>query len=259
MYGELVSIITPTWNSYPLIIKAIKSVQSQTYKNWELLIQDDFSSDETKQYVCELASQDSRIKYECNLSNSGAAVTRNNAIRRASGRYIAFLDSDDMWYPTKLERQLLFMAENNYAFSYTNYLEISEEGFPLGRMVTGPQIVTKNKMYAYCWPGCLTVMYDVSIVGLVQIEDIRKNNDYALWLKVCQKSSCYLLDECLAVYRKGRIGSISTQSFFTLVSWHYKLFREVEGMSRHSAMFHTILNLVCGFYKKIVFVKRIND
>lgn len=250
------SIITPAWNSYPLIIDTIQSVLNQTYQNWELLIQDDCSSDDTKEYVCALAAHDSRIKYECNKTNSGAAVTRNNALRRAKGRYVAFLDSDDLWYPTKLEKQVLFMAENWYAFSYTNYIEINEKGNPIGKMVTGPHKISKNKMFAYCWPGCLTVMYDASVIGQVQIGDIKKNNDYALWLKVCKIASCFLLDECLAKYRKGRVGSISTQSWMTLLSWHYKLFREEEGMSWFSASFHTGLNVINGLYKKAVYVKK---
>ena len=116
-YG-LVSIITPTWACADFIAETIKSIQAQTYQNWELLIQDDCSKDNTLEVVKPFMEADKRIKYECNPENSGAAITRNNALRRAKGRWIAFLDSDDLWLPEKLEHQLKFMVENGYAFSY---------------------------------------------------------------------------------------------------------------------------------------------
>ena len=126
-YG-LVSIITPSWACGKFIGETIKSVQAQTYQNWELLVQDDCSTDNTREVVAGLAQNDSRIIYECNPVNSGAAITRNYALRRASGRWIAFLDSDDLWLPEKLERQLGFMVKNGYHFSYTCYEEIDEKG-----------------------------------------------------------------------------------------------------------------------------------
>lgn len=135
-YG-LVSIITPTWNCAAFICNTIKSVQAQTYTNWELLIQDDCSTDGTDKVIAPLEDEDIRIKYEANLQNSGAAITRNNALKRAKGRWIAFLDSDDMWMPEKLERQLRFMVENDYAFTYHEYVEITEEGKELGVYVSG--------------------------------------------------------------------------------------------------------------------------
>mgnify|MGYP000627539246 FL=1 len=109
-YG-LVSIITTTWGCAKFIGETIKSIQAQTYQNWELLIQDDCSIDNTDKVVETYAEADLRIKYECNLKNSGAAITRNNALRRAKGRWIAFLDADDLWLPEKLEHQLTFMVK----------------------------------------------------------------------------------------------------------------------------------------------------
>ena len=146
------------------------------------------------------------------------------------------------------------MKENGYRFSYTNYSEIDEASNPLGRIVTGPKKISKTGMYNYCWPGCLTVMYDADAVGLVQIADIKKNNDYAMWLKVCKKADCYLLNEDLASYRK-RSGSISNHSYKALIKWHYKLFREAEGKNTVSSFVHTCRNLVFGVYKKIHYVK----
>lgn len=253
-YG-LISIITPSWNCAPYIEETIRSIQSQTYSHWELLFQDDCSTDKTKEIVAQFAAKDSRIKYECNLQNSGAAITRNNALKRAKGKWIAFLDSDDLWMPNKLEKQVKFMMENHYDFSYTNYCEINEQSEDTGILISGPKRVTKAGMYSFCWPGCLTVMYNRDKVGLIQIADIKKNNDYAMWLKVCRKADCYLLDECLAKYRRGRTGSISTHGYTTLIKWHYKLFRVAEGMNPIPSFFITCINLACGLYKKIIFVK----
>ncbi|MGN0282432.1 MAG: glycosyltransferase family 2 protein [Prevotella sp.] len=259
-YG-LVSIITPTWACAPFISETINSVLSQTYKNWELLIQDDCSTDNTKEVVEEFIAENpeirSKIKYECNQKNSGAAITRNNALRRAKGRWIAFLDADDLWMPEKLEKQLRFMAENGYDFSYTRYEEINNEGQKTGVVISGPKHVTKLGMYSFCWPGCLTVMYNRERYGLLQIADIKKNNDYAMWLKVCGKLDCHLLDECLAKYRRGRIGSISTHGYTTMIKWHYKLWHEAMGKNVVASSFWTGMNLVCGMCKKIIYVKKI--
>ena len=252
----MVSIITPSYNCGPFVEETIRSIQAQTYQEWELLFQDDCSTDNTRAIVEKYAAEDSRIKYECNACNSGAAITRNNALRRASGKWIAFLDSDDIWYPEKLEKQIRFMESHNYHFSYTEYCEINEQSCETGKYVTGPKHITKAGMYSFCWPGCLTVMYDREYVGLIQINDIKKNNDYAMWLRVSQKADCYLLNECLAKYRRGRIGSISTHGYSALIKWHYKLFREAEGMNSVSSLVLTCVNLVCGVYKKLKYVKQ---
>ena len=257
-YG-LVSIITPTWACGRFIAETIRSIQDQTYPNWELLIQDDCSTDNTKEVVERLKAESpelrEKIKYACNPRNSGAAITRNNALRRAKGRWIAFLDSDDLWEPTKLEKQLEFMVKNGYMFSYTAYKEMDSDSRETGVEIHGPMHVSKLGMFAFCWPGCLTVMYNREAVGLVQIADIKKNNDYAMWLKVCRKADCYLLDEVLAKYRRGRVGSVSTHGYGTMIRWHYKLWHEAEGMNAIASLFWTCVNLVCGVYKKIVYVK----
>lgn len=202
MEEELVSIIMPSYNTGKFIKETINSVIAQTYSNWELIIVDDCSTDNTDEIVKSI--NDNRIIYLKNETNSGAAISRNKALREAKGRWIAFLDSDDLWKNDKLEKQIKFMKENNCYFSYTNYIEIDENGNINGKRVTGPKKITKTGMFNYCWPGCLTVMYDANKIGLIQIEDIKKNNDYAMWLKVCKKADCYLLSEDLAMYRKKK-------------------------------------------------------
>ncbi|MCQ2233345.1 MAG: glycosyltransferase [Paludibacteraceae bacterium] len=254
-YG-LVSIITPTWNCAQYIGETIRSIQAQTYQNWELIISDDCSTDNTREVIAPYLQSDNRIKYICNDRNSGAAITRNNALKTAHGKWIAFLDSDDLWLPEKLERQLNFMATNNFAFSYTEYKEMDSDSNETGVLISGPKHVSKWGMFAFCWPGCLTVMYDQEKVGLIQIEDIKKNNDYAMWLKVCRKASCHLLQEPLALYRRGRVGSVSTHGYSTLIKWHYRLWHEAEGMNAVASVFWTGMNLVCGVFKKLVYVKQ---
>lgn len=254
-YG-LVSIITPTWNCACYITETIMSVINQTYQNFELLVQDDCSTDNTAFIVNKLMEQDSRIKYECNSSNRGAAHTRNMALMRAKGRWIAFLDSDDLWKPTKLERQLKFMTTQGYHFSCTERETIDEKSKPLGKLISGPKQISKKKMFQYCWPGCLTVMYDANYIGLIQIENLKKNNDYAMWLKVIKKADCFLLKENLASYRQRR-GSISHDKFFKLIKSHYELFRKGEGLNPISSLLYTIQNMIFGVVKKIMYVKSI--
>lgn len=250
----LVSIIMPSYNTGRFIKESIESVLAQTYQNWELLIVDDCSTDNTDEVVKPFLV-DPRIFYIKNEKNSGAAVSRNRALREAKGKWIAFLDSDDLWEPEKLEKQIVFMEKHGYHFSYTNYIEIDEDSRPNGNSVTGPKRITKHGMYNYCWMGCLTVMYDAQIVGLVQIADIKKNNDYAMWLKVCQKANCYLLDEMLAKYRK-RSGSISNHGYTKLIKWHYKLYREAEKKGPVSSAVLMTRNLFFGVIKKMKYVKR---
>lgn len=251
----LVSIITPTYNCGRFIEETIESIQAQTYENWEMLIVDDCSTDNTKEIVEQYQKKDPRIQYYCLPKNSGAAEARNEALRRAKGKWIAFLDSDDLWTPDKLESQIRFMEDNDYHFSCTDCEVIDEESRPIGKYISGPKKVTRTGMLFYCWPGCLTVMYDRDKVGLIQIKDIKKNNDYAIWLRVIKRTDCFLLKKNLAKYRI-RSGSISRQSTFKLIKWHYKLFREAEGYSQLASLLLTWMNLVGGTIKKVFYVKK---
>ena len=249
----LVSIITPSYNTANFIGETIESVLNQTYANWEMIIVDDCSKDNTDEVVKPYL-KDKRIKYLKNKKNSGAAISRNRALREAKGQYIAFLDSDDLWEKDKLKKQIKFMEDNNYYFTYTNYETIDEESNSLNKIVTGPKKITKTGMYNYCWPGCLTVMYDQERVGLIQIEDLPKNNDYAMWLKVIDRVDCYLLEEKLSKYRI-RTGSISRNSKIKLIKHHYKLYRDGEQKNIISSALLTVRNLFYGVIKKIIYEK----
>lgn len=250
---ELVSIIMPTYNCGQYIGEAIRSVLEQTYTNWELIIADDCSTDNTAEIVHSF--NDERIHFHCNEHNIGTALTRNKALQIARGRYIAFLDSDDLWLPEKLELQIAFMKEHHYAFTYHEYIEIDEHSKPIGVYVSGKKRVRKIDMKGCCWPGCLTVMIDKDIVGSLQVPDIRKNNDSAMWLQAIQKADCYLLPMNLAQYRR-RKGSITPTNLLSKIGWHYILFRQGVNMSILRSIFWTCANIVGNGYKKLCYVKR---
>lgn len=250
--NESVSIVMPSYNCARFIADSIKSVIAQTHTDWELIIVDDCSTDDTESIVASFC--DDRIRYIRNEKNNGAAISRNRALREAKGRWIAFLDSDDLWLPEKLERQIGFMKKNGYSFSYHNYTEISEEGHDLGISVSGKRHVGKFDMYACCWPGCLSVMYDADKLGLIQIRDIRKNNDTAIWLKAIKKSDCHLFPEVLAKYRR-RKGSITPPSLKARILWHYKLFRDAELMNPIASVFWMCMNVFGNAFKKMFYVK----
>lgn len=253
-YG-LVSVIMPSYKCGKYIIESIRSVQAQTYKNWELIVVDDRSEDGSIGIVQDIQKEDHRIHVFSNARNSGAAVSRNVALKKAKGRWIAFLDSDDLWEPTKLEKQIKFMEENGYAFSYHEYVEIDEKDNLLGVHVSGKKHVSKFDMFACCWPGCLSVMYDAEKIGLIQINDIKKNNDTAMWLKVIRKADCYLLPECLGKYRR-RANSITPKPLWQRIWAHYPLFRVAEEMNPVAATFWVIMNVFGNAYKKMFFVKK---
>ena len=248
MIDGLVSIIMPSWNTGKFIAESIESVLAQTYKNWELLIVDDCSTDNTDEVVASF--KDTRIKYFKNEKNSGAALTRNRAMREAQGEWIAFLDSDDLWAPNKLEKQLRFMNDNGYVFSYHDFVKIDEESKPLNVYVTGPNVVTKQGMYNYGYPGCLTFMYSAKAMGLIQIKDIKKNNDYAILLKLCKKADCYLLNENLAQYRI-RKRSISHDKITKKLKSHYDLFNFCDEQPAPIAFWYACWNMWYGVLKKI--------
>ena len=252
-YG-LVSIVMPNFNGSKYLQETIDSVIAQTYKNWELLLVDDCSTDNSIEIARSYG--DDRIRILQNEKNGGAAVSRNHALREARGRWIAFLDSDDVWRSEKLERQIKFMVENNYGFSYTKYSHMSEDSSPLGVTVTGPKRIGKFKMFCYDYIGCLTVIYDAERVGLIQVDPtLKSRNDYAMWLKVCKKCVCYKLDEDLAIYRI-RKNSLSHSGLKKSLKNQYRLYRVGEGMCGVRALFHTLVNMFFGVLKKLIFVKK---
>lgn len=235
--SDLISIITPTYNCGNFIEETIQSVLNQTYTNWEMIIVDDCSSDNTKEIVEKYVEFDSRIKYFLLENNSGAAISRTKAMGLANGNYIAFLDSDDLWLPNKLESQLKFMKDNNYAFTCTNYEQIDETGIALNRVIKTKSKTDYNGVLLTCPVGNSTVMYSVDKLGKFIVPNIRKRNDDALWLQILKKEKyIYGMNEVLMKYRI-RSNSISSNKL-ELVKYHWKLYREIEHLSILRSVFH---------------------
>lgn len=237
---KLVSVITPTFNCGAYILETIRSVQAQTFDNWEMIIADDCSTDDTKEIVGQACEKDPRIKYVRLKTNSGAAVARTEAMKLAKGNYMAFLDSDDLWKPEKLEKQLAFMEENRYPFTATAYEKIDESGRKLNKIVNVIDRTGYNRLLLDCPIGNSTVMYDVDKMGKFEVPNIKKRNDDALWLKMLkQEKYIYGLHEVLMEYRV-RPNSISSNKL-SLVKYHWKLYREIEHLSVLRSAFHIVV------------------
>lgn len=242
----MVSIITPTYNSIHFIEETINSIISQNYEDWELIITDDCSTDGTWDLLKEYAVKDSRIKIYQLESNSGAGIARNNSIKKASGRFIAFCDSDDQWKPNKLSEQLQFMLTNDIALTYSDYDVIDEEGKQNGQ-VRVPNRLSYRTMLRNNYIGCLTAMYDTNKIGKIYMPSIRKRQDWALWLSILKKIDyAKKTPGYLAIYR-DRNKSISSNKL-NLLKYNWKIYREVEKFSFIKSLF--LINQFLFFYLK---------
>ena len=232
-----VSIITPTYNCAHFIGETIESVINQTYQDWEMLIVDDCSKDNTEEIVKQYSQNDNRIKYIKIEQNSGAAMARNKAMELATGKYMAFLDSDDIWAKDKLDKQIKFMEENNYNITCTEYEQIDEVGQSLNKIIKVKKKVDYNGVLLTCPVGNSTVMYNVENLGKFEVPNIRKRNDDALWLQMLKKEKyIYGMDDVLMKYRI-RSNSISSNKI-DLVKYHWYLYREIEKISIIRSIFH---------------------
>ena len=244
----LISIITPNYNCGRFIAQTIESVLAQTYTNWEMLIVDDCSTDNSYQIALEYAQKDSRIKVFQNEKNSGAAISRNKAIELSQGEYLAFLDSDDLWLPEKLEKQLQFMQENDCDFSFTEYEHIDEENNSLLKVAKVIKRLSYKKMLMHCWPGCLTVMYSQKN-GKIYGPDIKKNNDHALFLRVLKNSqNAKGFPIILAKYRI-RNGSISSKKT-SIIKYYLKVVHEFEKNPYFFAVFCIFTHVIVKAFLK---------
>lgn len=200
-----VSIITATYNSEKYILDTYKSIICQTHQNWEWLITDDCSTDKTLGMLIELSKHDKRIKVFSNNTNKGAAISRNNSIEKATGEYLAFIDSDDLWYADKIEKQLSFMNKNNVYFSFTSYCLIDESGFPLDKYIdlrTPLSVSYKDMLKKRATLGCSTVMLRKFKYYKIEMPNLRTGQDYATWLKILKGGErAYRVPECLVEYR----------------------------------------------------------
>lgn len=239
MKEGLVSVIMPTYNCAKFIGETIESIQAQTYSNWELIIVDDCSTDNTKEVVENYVELDKRIKYNCLEKNSGAAVARTIAMNLADGEYMAFCDSDDLWINNKLEKQLEFMNKNNYAFTCTAYEQIDENSNSLGKTIKPKEKCNYNRLLLDCPVGNSTVMYNVKKMGKFEVPNIRKRNDDALWLQMLKKEQyIYGINDILMKYRI-RANSISSNKF-KVIKYHWILYRDIEHLSIIRTIFHVL-------------------
>ncbi len=234
---ELVSIIMPNYNSASFIEESIVSVLSQGYENWELILVDDCSSDDSLKAIEALIADDKRIKLLQLTQNGGPAVARNRAIEEAKGRYIAFLDSDDLWHADKLSRQVSFMKDHDIALSYTGYYRIKETGGEIVDQIKVPQKVNHSELLKQNIIGCLTAIYDTEKIGKVYMPDILKRQDFGLWLRILKKVPyAYGLDEPLAYYRV-RTASVSSNKILAS-KYNWRLYREVEKLPIYKAIYY---------------------
>ena len=247
MDNQLVSIIMPSYNTAHLIKESIDSVLNQTYTNFELIIIDDCSTDNTDEVVAEY--KDERIVYLKNEGHSGAAVSRNLGLKEAKGKWVAFLDSDDLWEKDKLSKQIQFMVEQNSTFSFTSYYVLN------GNQVRVTEFAPKKDVYGYhdilkhCYIGCSTVIYDCEKLGKVYMPvDADKREDFACWLKILrdgEKARCF--HQSLTTYRL-RNNSISSNKI-KLIRYQWNVYRRLEKISVIKSLYYMCHWAVLGVMK----------
>ncbi len=246
----LVSVIMPAYNSADFIAEAIQSVLQQTNKNWELLIIDDASEDNTVKIIEKFASEDPRIHFFQNKTNKGAGISRNIGTKAAKGSYIAFLDADDLWLPEKLETQLEFMEKNNLEMTFSSYYMINEFGQELPNKVQALPVLTYAKLLKSNYVGNLTGIYSVKKLGKIYSPTLRKRQDWALWLTILKRiGSTKGIREPLAKYRI-RENSISNNKA-ALLKYNYLIYSEFLKYSKLKSLLRMGV-----FLKEHFFVKK---
>lgn len=246
--NQLVSIIMPVFNSEAFVAKSIDSVIEQTYQNWELIIVDDNSTDNSLKIVKEYCEKDARIKLINNKETLGAARSRNKALDAAKGRWISFLDSDDLWARQKLETQIKYMIENSYAFTCSNYYVIDEQG-----KIKSVYKCKKNKLnYRDILKtnsiGCLTAVIDREKCGVPYMpENAVKREDLACWLKLLRKEKyAYLIEEELAYYRVHKsVSSNKTE----MAKYQWRVYRKVEKINIFMSFYYLLNWMIRGLRK----------
>lgn len=227
-----ISIITPVFNAERWILKTYHSLLNQRHSNWEWLVTDDCSLDRTKTILYELMLKDTRIKYFCNMTNSGAAVSRNNSIHHASGDFLAFIDSDDLWLPDKLEKQIYFM-DNNIDFSFTAYELIDSFDLKLNIKVDSSQkgaFTYEDMLRKKATLGCSTVMLRRAAFSDISMPLIRTGQDYALWLKLLKTGKkAYVLPEVLTQYRI--LPDSISRNKIKKAKRQWQIYREIENLN----------------------------
>lgn len=231
----LVSIITPLYNAQNYISHTIKSVQSQTYKNWEHIIVDDYSTDNSVAIVKQYLEKDQRIHLISLSLNSGAAIARNKATEATNGAYIAFLDADDLWHPEKLSKQIVFMQENDCSVSYTNYIHIDKSGESLKKRIKALPKLSYKKQHTNNYIGNLTGIYHSESIGKIIAPNIKKRQDWAVWLEAIKRSKkpALGLQEDLAFYRIHHTSMSSNK--LNLIKYNFQFYKNYLSYSSFRA------------------------
>lgn len=230
MNEPLVSIITPVYNAERFLGDTIKSIQSQTYKNWELVLVDDCSKDGSSDMIKEFQANDDRIRYIKLEKNSGASVSRNTGIKNAKGRFIAFVDSDDIWQPEKLKIQIEYMLENNLGFTFTSYRYMKEDGKLTKKVAKAPKKINYRGLLKNTIIGCSTVVIDKEIVGEFSMPLVRRGQDTATWLQILKTQDyAYGIEKDLVNYRL--VGDSLSSNKIKALKRTWNTYRNVEKLS----------------------------
>ena len=255
MENDLVSIITPVYNCEKLLPETIECVLNQTYENWEMLLVDDCTPDNSAEVIAEYKKKDNRIKYFKLESNSGAAIARNKALIEAKGRFIAYLDADDLWKPDKLEKQVNFMLNNMYAFTCTDYEKITETGESLNKIIRIPKKVNYNLFLRNTIIQTVGVMVDTKLTGkkLLQMPNIRRRQDAATWCQLLKNGfDCYECPGNLSYYRVVA-NSLSSNKFKAVkMNWYW--YRKIEKLPLWKACY-CFIGYAFNAVKKRIYIK----
>ncbi|HBV76730.1 MULTISPECIES: glycosyltransferase family 2 protein [Vibrio] len=243
--SDLVSIITPSYNSQ-YIFDTYNSILGQSYTNWEWVITDDNSEPEFKEELEKIEKIDHRVRIFYLDKNQGAGAARNNSIFHSKGRYIAFLDSDDLWLPEKLQNQISFMIKNELDLSYSGYQKFSSDGGDLG-IIIPPPTTNYNQLLKSNIIGCLTAIYDTKNLGKCYMPLIRKRQDFGLWLSILKKTDQVAgLPDVLAKYR---IDSGMTQNKFEILKWQWRFYRNVAKLGVIQSIYYFSHYAILGLIK----------
>ncbi len=251
--NPIVSIITPVYNSSRFISATLDSVLTQTHEDWEMIVVDDASTDNSIEIINTYIQKDKRFRLFQLTHNQGQGVARNKAIKEARGRIIAFLDSDDIWKKEKLERHVAFMLKHNAAFSHTSYGYLDEEGNVIkSTYYVSKKPVTYNDLLKRTEISCLTAMYDTKYIGKMYMPDLRRKQDYALWLDILKTGvNSIPLDEELAYYRQVK-GSVTSKKW-NLIKEHWEFLYQREKLNIFQSCYYLLqwgLEGVAKYYLK---------
>ncbi|CAH8282815.1 glycosyltransferase involved in cell wall biosynthesis [Mariniflexile fucanivorans] len=220
----MVSIIIPVYNCENFLTQCIESVFNQTFKDWELILIDDCSTDGSRNIIKKYAEIDSRVKFYFFDCNVGAGLARNKGIEISEMRFIAFLDSDDFWHKDKLKMQIDFMLKNNFSFSYTRFYQLNDREEPT-KIILSPKTINAKQLLRNNYIKTLTAIYDTKLLGKVYMPDYRKRQDWGLWFNILEKAKiAHCLPKPLAYYRTSNTTSLSTNKF-VLIRENYNFYR----------------------------------